>query len=118
EASQTFALLVDAEPQPAADGLATLPLGADFTQSADLEDVGVVPTLLESRMGKNELQLGIEAEQLLLLLHDKVVRALGIVAPGLIVVRGVGPAARLIDRKVAVVDLLRLGGHVYLLEET
>ena len=80
ESAQALALLVHAEPQAAPDGLAALALGAHFAQGANLEDVRVVPALLERRVGEDELQRRLEAQQLLLLPHDQVVGSLGIVA--------------------------------------
>ena len=52
EAAQPLALLVHAQAQAAADGLAPLALGADVAQGADLEDVGVVPAFLAAPSGR------------------------------------------------------------------
>ena len=105
EAAQALAVLVDAEAQAAADGLAALALGAHLAQGADLEDVGVVPALPQGGVGEDELQRRLEAQQLLLLPHDQVVGALGVVAVALVVLGGVRPAALLVDGEVAVVHL-------------
>ena len=56
EAAETLALLVDAESQPAADRLPPLALRAHLAEGADLEDVGIVPALLQGRVGEDELQ--------------------------------------------------------------
>jgi len=71
--AQAFALLVHAEPQAAPDGLAALALGAHLAQGADLEDVRVVPAFAQRRVGEDELQGRLEAEQLLLVPHDEIV---------------------------------------------
>ncbi len=89
EAAQPFALLVDAQPQAAPDGLAAFPLGAHLAEGANLEDVRVVPALAQRRVGEDELQLGLEAQQLLLVPHDQVVGAFGVVAVALVVLGGV-----------------------------
>ena len=47
EAAHTFAVLVHAQPQASADGLPAFALSAHFAQGANLEHVGVVPTLPE-----------------------------------------------------------------------
>ena len=107
KAAQPFALLVHAKPQAAADRLAALPFGAHLAQGADLEDVRVVPALAQRRVGEDELQLGLEAQQLLLVLHDQVVGALGVVAVALVVLGRVGPGSLLVDGEIAVVDLGR-----------
>ena len=65
EAADALALLIDAQAQAAADRLPALALGAYLAQGADLKDVGVVPTLLQRGMGEDELELGLEAQQLL-----------------------------------------------------
>ena len=91
EAAQALALLVDAETQAAADGLAALALGAHLAQGANLEDVRVVPALAQGGVGEDELQRRLEAQQLLLVLHDQVVGALGVVAVALVVLGGVRP---------------------------
>ena len=102
-------LLVDAQAQAPAQGLASLALAAHLAQCANLEDVGVVPALLQGRVGEDELQQRAEAEQPLLLLHDEVIAPLGVGTAGLVlqaaflVQIGVGPAALLVDGKVAVV---------------
>ena len=69
--------------------------------------LGLSQPSLQRRVGEDELERRLEAEQLLLLLHDQVVGALGVVAVGLVVLVGVGPAAFLVDREVAVVYLVR-----------
>ena len=56
EAPQPLALLVHAEAQSPADGLAAFALGSHFAQGANLKDVGVIPALLQRRMGEDELQ--------------------------------------------------------------
>ena len=61
EAAQALALLVDAETQAAADGLAALALGAHLAQGANLEDVRVVPALAQGGVGEDELQRRLEA---------------------------------------------------------
>ena len=116
-------VLVDADPEAAADGLAPLALGADVAERADLEDVGVVPSLAESGVGEDELEGLVEAEEALLVLHDERVGALGVVAGAgvgelpLLVERGLGVAALLVDGEVAVVDVLSGGVEVGALEE-
>ena len=61
EAAQPLAILVHAETQAAADGLAAFALGAHFAQGADLKDVRVVPALLQRGVGEDELQRRLEA---------------------------------------------------------
>ena len=117
EAPQPLPLLIHAEPQAAPDGLAAFPLGAHLAQGTNLEDVRVVPALLQRRVGEDELQPGLEAQQLLLLLHDQAVGPLGVVAVALVVLVGIRPAALLVDGEVAV---MHVGGgrrHVHLLEQ-
>ena len=109
EAPQPFALLVDAQAQAAADGLAALALGAHLAQGANLEDVRVVPAFAQGRVGEDELQLRLEAQQLLLVLHDEVVGALGVVAVALVVLGGVRPRSFLVDGEIAVMDFRGVG---------
>ena len=45
------------------DGLATLALRADLADGTDLEHVWVVPALAQRRVGEDELQLRLEAQQ-------------------------------------------------------
>ena len=52
EAAQALAVLVHAQAQAAADGLAALALGADVAQRANLEDVRVVPALASAPSGR------------------------------------------------------------------
>ena len=109
EAAQALAVLVHAKPKAAPDRLPPCELGPDVAQGAYLEDIGVVPSLAQGRMGEDELERLIEAQQLLLVPHDEVVGALGVFAIGLVVLRGVRPAAPSVDGEVAVVN--RLGGR-------
>ena len=74
------AVLVDADAEAAADGLAPLALGADVAERADLEHVGVVPPLAEGGVGEDELERLVEAEEPLLVLHDELVGPLGVLA--------------------------------------
>src|SRR3546814_17339018 len=80
EATQPFTLLVDAQAQAATDGLAAFPLRADFTQSANLEHVGIVPALFQGGVGKDALELRLEAQELFIVLNDEVIGAQGSVA--------------------------------------
>ena len=93
EAAHTFALTVDAQAQASADRLAPFPLGADVAQHTDLEDVGIVPAFTQGRMGEDELERRVEAQELLRVLHDQVVGTFRVVPIGLVVLRRVGPAA-------------------------
>ena len=106
EAAYPLTILIDAQAQATANGLAALALGLNVTQGANLEHVGVVPAFLERRVGEDELQRRAEGQQLFLLLHDQVVGALGILPVARIVLRGVGPTAFLVDGEVAVVHVL------------
>jgi len=117
EAAQSFALLVDAQAQTAPDGLAAFALGADFAQRANLEHVGIIPALFQRGVGEDELELRIEAKQLLLVLHDEVVGAFGAIAIGLIVLGGVSTSLVPVDGEIAVVDFLGIGGEVQFLEQ-
>src|SRR3546814_5032028 len=101
----------------ATDGLAAFPLRADFTQSANLEHVGIVPALFQGGVGKDELELRLEAQELFLVLHDEVIGALGAVAVRLIVVGGVRPALVLVDGEIAVMHVLGFGREVDFLEQ-
>src|SRR5207253_982928 len=56
EAALSVAVLIDAEPQAAADRLPPLALRPHFAQGANLEDVGIVPAFFERRMRKDEFQ--------------------------------------------------------------
>ena len=47
KAAKALALLIDAKPQPAADRLTTLAFSSDLAQSANLEDVRIVPAFLQ-----------------------------------------------------------------------
>ena len=97
EAAHAFALAVDAQAQASADRLAPFPLGADVAQRTDLEDVGIVPAFTQGRMGEDELERRVEAQELLLVLHDQVVGTFRVVPIGLVVLRRVGPARRLLS---------------------
>ena len=109
EAPEAFALLVHAETQAAPDRLPALALGAHLADGANLEDVRVVPALAQGGVGEDELQLRLEAQQLLLVLHDEVVGALGVVAVALVVLGGVRPCSLLVDGEIAVVDFRGVG---------
>ena len=113
ESALPLAGLVDAEAQAPADGLPAFPLRRYVPQGADLEHVGVVPAFAERRMGEDELQGLLEAEQPLLVAHDQPVCAFGVVAVGLVVLGGVGPAAPAVDGEVAFVGALRCLPHVH-----
>src|SRR3546814_6057745 len=76
EATQPFTLLVDAPAQAATDGLAAFPLRADFTQSANLEHVGIVPALFQGGVGKDELDLRLQDYVLFIVVHTEVLVAL------------------------------------------
>src|SRR3546814_5203577 len=88
-----------------------------FTQSANLEHVGIVPALFQGGVGKDELELRLEAQELFLVLHDEVIGALGAVAVRLIVVGGVRPALVLVDGEIAVMHVLGFGREVDFLEQ-
>ena len=75
----TVAVLVDGKAYAAADFLALARLGARFLESADLEDVRVVPALAQRRVAEDEAHRLIEGEQALLVAQDQVVGALRIV---------------------------------------
>ena len=91
EAAHPFALLVHAETQAAADRLAALALGAHLAQGADLEDVRIVPAFAQRGVGEDELQLRLEAQQLLLVLHDEVVGVARHCRVALVVLGGIRP---------------------------
>jgi len=67
------AMLVDGQAQAASDLLATRDRRARVSQGADLEDVGVVPSLAQGRVGEDEAQGLAGREQLLLAPHDLLV---------------------------------------------
>ena len=109
EAAQALAVLVHAQAQAAADGLAALALGPHVAQGANLEDVRIVPAFAQRGVGEDELERRLEAQQLLLVPHDQVV---GVVV-GLRVASGVfehldrlAADLLLVDGEVAVVNLL------------
>jgi hypothetical protein len=63
-------------------------------------------------MGEDEFEWRIQAQKLLLLPHDQIVRALGVIPIGLIVFLGIRPTTLLVDREVTVVYLLGGPGEV------
>src|ERR1019366_5742896 len=62
EAAEALAVLVNAEAQAASDRLATLLFRRHFPEGADLEHVRIVPAFAQGGMGKDELQLRVEAQ--------------------------------------------------------
>src|SRR5438477_7858467 len=118
EAAQPRALLVHAQAQAAPDSLPPLLLAAHLTQGANLEHIRVVPALAQGGVGEDELELSVEAQQLLLVAHDQVVGALGVIAVALIVLGGVLPYAPLVDREVTVVHFGYVALQIHFLEET
>ena len=103
-------MLVDAQAQAPAQGLAALALGAHVAQRANLEHVGVVPAFPQGRVREDELQRRRKRQQLFLLFHDQVVGPLGVLAVAGVVLCRVLPAAFFVDGKIAVVYFL--GGAV------
>ncbi len=91
----------------------------DVAQGADLEDVGVVPALLERGVGEDELERGLEAEELLLLLHDQAVRVVIGLDPRLPLMFStvLPPTPLLVDREVPFMDVFRGSGEVDLAEQ-
>ena len=69
-------------------------------------------------MGEDELQRRTEGQQLLLLLHDQVVGAFGILPVTRIVLGGVSPAAFLVDGEITVVHFFGGGLQVDLGKQT
>ena len=116
-AAQALALLVHAEPEAASDRLPAFPLRADLAQRADLKDIRIVPSLLQRGMRKDEPEVGVEREQLLLVFHDEVVGALRVVAIGLVVLGRVRPAPVPVDREVAVMNRFRIRDRVHAREQ-
>lgn len=112
-------LLVHAQAQAASEGLAAFPFTADVAQGANLEDVGIVPTLAQGRVREDEFQWRVETEQLLLVLHNQAVGAFGVVAAGvaLIALSGIGPGTFLVDGEVAIVNIKDGGIQVDLFEQ-
>ena len=84
EPAQPLALLVDAQPQASADRLPPLAFRAHFAKGANLKNVRIVPALLEGRVGEDELELRLKAQELLLVFHDQAVGALRVVPAGLV----------------------------------
>ena len=117
ETAQAFASLIHARAQPSANGLPPLTLRSNVTERANLEDVGVVPALTQRRVGENELERGFRAEEFLFLLHDQVVGAFCVGTIGLVVLRGIRPAAPLVDREIAVVNFVSGNGEIHLLKQ-
>ena len=73
EAAQSLALLVDTQAQAASDCLPSLALGPDVAKGAYLKDVGAVPPLAQCRMGEDELERCLMAQELLFFPHNQVV---------------------------------------------
>ena len=108
-----LAVLVHAQTQAAPDFLTTGEDGFLLNQRADLKNVGVVPSLFQSRMRENETQRAVKRQQPFLVFHDGVVGA-GVV---LGIASGVLVVALFVLRKIAVMHffnritepLLKLG---------
>ena len=113
KALEPLAFLIDAQPQATSDRLPPFTFGSNVAEGADLEHVRVVPTFAERRVREDEFERRVETQQLLFLFHDQVVRALGVVATGLIALVSVRPPALPVDREVAVVDVLGGIGQVH-----
>ena len=62
--------------------------------------------------------LRLKAEQLLLVLHDQVVGALGIFAIVLVVLGCVGPCSFLVDGEIAVMHLRGVGFEIHVLKQS
>ena len=106
KATPASALLIDAQAQPAPDRLPPFPLAPHVAQAADLEHVGIVPALAQRRVGEDEPERLLQAQEPLLVPHDQVVGTFGVVAVGLVALPGVGPATRAVGGEVAIVNLL------------
>ena len=117
ETALPLAVLIDAQSQAATDGLPPLPLRAHFPQGTNLEDVRIVPALTQGRVREDELQLRLEAQQLLLVLHDEVVGPFGTVPAGLVALVGVLPFPLFVDGEIAVMDFRRLVRQVDFVEQ-
>lgn len=74
---------IDADPQATTDSLPALALCSNLTDSADLKHVWVIPSLAQGRVRENKLQLSLEAQQLLLVLHNEVIGTFRIIAVAL-----------------------------------
>ncbi len=55
EPAQTFAFLIDTEPEAPTNRLPALALSTDLAQRANLKHVGIVPAFLQGRVGEDEL---------------------------------------------------------------
>ena len=55
EPAQTFAFLIDTEPEAPTNRLPALALTTDLAQRANLKHVGIVPAFLQGRVGEDEL---------------------------------------------------------------
>ena len=117
EAGDALALLVDADAQTAPDHLAAPHLAGDLVQRANLEDVRIVPPLLQRGMGEDELHRRVEGEQQGFVLHDQLVAALRVVLLRLGGFGGVNLAPLLVDGEVAVVNLFRKRRDVHVVEQ-
>ena len=102
------ALVVNAEAQAAAYFMALLRDAVGLSKRADLEDVWIVPTFSQGRMGEDETngRIGwVETQQSFLVLHDQVVGR-HIVASGLLLLVAVLAALGLgVDGEVTLVGL-------------
>src|SRR5664279_4962062 len=121
EAADTFARSgIDAETQTPSDGLAALAFSSHFTYGANLEDVRIVPALAQRGVREDELQRGLQAEQLLLVAHDEVVRVIvrfRVAAGVLENLNGLCAHLLLVDGEIAFADILSGGAKVYLVKE-
>ena len=71
-----FPILVDTKTQAPAYLLALADIAAALLQGADLEYIGIVPALPQSRMGEDKPHrrpLGVAVQQQFLVFHNKVV---------------------------------------------
>ena len=108
KAAQALPALIDAKTQPAPDSLPPFPLGANIAQSANLEHIRVIPSLAQRRMGENEPERLVETQQLLLIPHDEIVCAFGIITINLGILGCVHPSAFPVYREITVMN--HLGG--------
>ena len=88
-----------------------------LAQGANLEDIGVIPTFTQRRVGKYKLELGVKTKQLFFFLHNQVISASGVVAAGLVIIGGLCLSPFLIDGEIAVMHLFRLCAQIHFIKE-